>query len=785
MVPLTRTESALDFAAATPAYDGELKAEGLGAPVTIRRDGVGIAHVQAKDEVDAWFGQGFAAAQDRLWQMEYDRRRACGRWAEAAGPVAVAADTLARRLSLAAAARADIEAMSPETQAMFEAYAAGVNAFLASGQPLPVEYGLCGLEPEPWEVWHSVVVFKIRHVLMGTWQAKLARAQLLARIGPERYRQLEGPSFDSSLILPPGHEVSLLLGEAAADIEASAEQLGFLAEIEAGSNSWAVHGARTTTGLPVLCNDSHRALDVPNAYWQVHLSCPQFDVIGATFAGFPAFPHFGHNGRVGWNITHTSADYQDLYIEQFDEKEPLSYRTPGGWQPAGHQSERIAIRGADPVDIDVWRTNHGPVVHGDPRSGLGLSLRYTATHRPCRGFEALRPMLQAKTVAELHEAQRPWVDPVNNLVSADIEGNIGYLVRGELPIRSSKANRQLPAPGWTGEHEWIGTVPFEQLPQAINPPEGFIATANQRVVEGDEPYIGSYFATPARAERIVELLSGRETLTPGEIAAIQGDTTSGPARAWAGLLARSGPYAAEAERARAMLAAWDGNLLPGSGEALLYACFRREVARALYEPVVGAETWAWVTSEALPPLSRMISQWIASLVARFDGDCESVDPWGHPWDDVLPTPLAAAWSATVALCGPHTGGWRWDAVHGTRGRHNLSATFPDLASRLDPPRAMVGGDADTIQCASYRWRQGADFNLTATSVYRQTIDFSDIEHASYVVPGGASGLPETAHYDDQLQTWRVHQREPMHYLQEEVEAAAMHELVIRPSQHGA
>ncbi|HEX2037214.1 MAG TPA: penicillin acylase family protein, partial [Chloroflexota bacterium] len=520
--------------------------------MTIRRDRCGVAHVKGAGERDLWFGQGFASAQDRLWQMEYDRRRAAGRWAEVAGPGAVAADVLARRLQLVRASQADVEAMSPPTRAMFEAYAAGVNAFLESGRPLPPEYELSGIEPEPWQPWHSVAAFKVRHVLMGVWQQKLARAQLLAMIGPQAYARLDGrPPVGSPTILPPGGKVGRLFAESFDELRRAASHLGFLAEAEGGSNSWAVHGSRTTTGKPVLCNDSHRALDVPNVYWQVHLTCPDFDAIGATFPGFPGLPHFGHNGHVGWSITHTGADYQDLYVERFSGpagsaspvvnasdpadpggagqhpgRHPIRSLTPQGWEEAERVVERIEVAGASALDVEVWRTRHGPVVHGDPRRGLALALRYTATDGPCRGFEVLRPMLRARTVAELQETQRSWVDPVNNLVAADSAGSIGYLTRGTIPIRSSTAHRQFPAPGWTGEHEWVGYVPFESLPRVIDPPQGFIATANQAVIAEDEPYIAHEFSPPFRAARIVELLSAEGRLAPDEIAAIQGDTTS-------------------------------------------------------------------------------------------------------------------------------------------------------------------------------------------------------------------------------------------------------------------
>jgi penicillin amidase len=531
----------------------------------------------------------------------------------------------------------------------------------------------------------------------------------------------------------------------------------------------------------VICNDSHRALDVPNVYWQVHVACPEFDVVGATFPGVPAFPHFGHNGRVVWNITHTSADYQDLYVEQFDPAEPGRYRTPDGWAAAEYRRETIRVRDAAAEEIEVWRTRHGPVVHGDPRTGAAIALRYTATDRPCRGFEPFRPMLDAMTVEELFEAQREWVDPVNNLVAADTQGNIGYLTRGEIPVRSSQAHRQFPVAGWTGEHTWAGAVPFEQLPRAINPLEGFIATANQKVTAHDEPYISHAFAPPSRAERIVELLTSKPRLSPDEVMAMQGDTVSRPARAWAALLARSGPFEGDAERARAMLGGWDGNLSPDSGAALLYAYARRSIARALFQPVVGEDVWRWLMSGEPPALGRMVGQWLANVIASLDAGSPTA-PDGRAWNELLPAALAEAWQSTATKGGPDPAAWHWEDHHGTNAKHTLAAALPEMAGSLNPPRVVVGGDGDTIQCAGYGWSGRADFDISSLSVYRQCVDLSDVSKGSYVVPGGVSGLPGTPHYADQLDLWRTHQRIPMQAANQD----PIHELRLTPAaQSGA
>ena len=768
-----------DFAAAQSAQDGTISLPGMHAAVTIRRDDLGVAHISASNEHDAWFGQGYASAQDRLWQMEYDRRRAAGRWSEVVGQSALAADRLSRRLQLGNAARIDVEAMSTETRAMFEAYAAGVNAFLTSDNPLPVEFDLAGIKAEPWEPWHSIAMFKVRHVLMGKWQLKLAQASLLARIGPQRFAEIDGSApLGSPVILPPGQGIAELFRTSSDEIAAAAEALGFLAEAEAGSNAWAVHGSRTTTGAPMLCTDSHRDLDVPSVYWQVHVRCPEFDAVGVSFPGLPGFPHFGHNAQVAWCITHGAADTQDLYIEEFDGNDPSRYRTPDGWAQAERRSETITVQDGDAVTIDLWRTRHGPIVHGDPRSGHALALRYIATDEPCLGFEALRPMLRATSVAEVIASQRPWVDPVNNFVSADTAGNIGYLMRGRIPIRSSTAARQFPAPGWSGEHEWIGSLPFEDAPTILNPPTGFIETSNQSILPTPEPYIANEFSVPTRAERAIELLSGETPMSPAAIAAIQGDTLSRPAAAWARKLAASGPYEGEAEQARLLLSAFDGDLRPDSGAALLYAHFRRRVMRELYEPLLGSDAWNWLQSGEQPIALSLLNKWLYNETWSLDQSDGPRD--GRSWDEILVPALGFAYRDAVDVGGSDPSAWRWDAVHATNAKHLLSGNFPDLATTLNPPRAALGGDADTVQNGGYSIGVADPFDINLLAVYRQVVDLADIGHAEWIVPAGVSALPETPHYVDQLERWRVHERATMPYTEADVEAATRHRLELLP-----
>jgi penicillin amidase len=529
----------------------------------------------------------------------------------------------------------------------------------------------------------------------------------------------------------------------------------------------------------VICNDSHRALDTPNVYWQCRVSCPDFDVTGATFPGLPGFPHFGFNGSVGWAITHADADSQDLYLERFSGGR---YLTEDGWAPAERRQERIEVRGGPPVTVPAWATRHGAIVHGSPESGIALALKWTGTHRANRGFECLFPMLTAGTVAELCDAQDGWVDPVNNLVCADAAGQIAYQCRGEVPVRSSDAGRRLPAVGWDGQCEWTSAVPFERLPRTVDPSVGYVMSANNTIVDGDEPYLSYTFAQPFRAERLRSLLDGAAAPTADWLAAMQADTVSVAAREWGRLLGALGPFDdADAESARSLLAGFDGDLAAGSSAALLYACFVRALAEGLYRPILGAQTWDWVASGSLAPTISLIRRWLGSdtwellgmptAPGGLAGSAGPVDQGsGGPGEAgdggergrrvlaAVPAALASAWAAAIVAGGPDPAQWRWGDVHQAVRVHPLGAADGGPGPL---PGTPMGGDADTLQAAGYGWRAGAPFSVASLSVYRQVVDLADGRSASFVIPGGASGDPASPHFADQLAEWAGHRRIPM------------------------
>ena len=778
-----------DLQAALPKLTGKLTVPGLTEPVEVSRDEYGIPHVRAANRRDAFFAQGFVTAQDRLWHMEYDRRRGMGRWAEVVGLAAVEQDIAMRRLRLEASARADYQAVDPQAREMFDAYAQGVNAFIETTDSLPIEFQISGLRPEPWQPWDGLTVYKVRHVNMGVFESKVWRAQLVRALGPEKVAAMfPGYQPGQLVILPPGAPYTGALDDGLEALARAAAAMNPLLETDSGSNSWVVSGSRTASGKPVLAGDSHRGLDTPNVYYQNHLACPDFDVVGASFPGLPGFPHFGHNPWVVWCVTHTAADYQDLYIEQFrmagvdreHNDAPGYYLYQGQWLRAEVFAETIHVRDSNDVDLKVYVTRHGPVISDSPESGIGVSLRYTATDGPSAWPQALGEMLLARDADALVESMRPWVDPVNNFVFADVHGNIGYLCRGEIPVRSLD-NARLPTPGWTGKQEWQDRIPFEEMPRSINPEQGYIVTANNRPVGDDYPhYIALDFAPGFRAERVTHALNSLENIRAEDMARVHAEAVSIPALAYTGFLRRVEPQDQLSAQAREKLLAWDGQMDAARVEPTIYSAFRDALLRRVLQQNLGPELaeLAWHPEDRGRGvfLNRLKSLLITLIP---EGDSSLLPP-GESWAGLMSQALSEGVAALRETLGDDVAEWNWGRLHQARPRHTLSMAHPDLAAALDPPPIPTSGDGDTPLAGSY---SPADFaTVGGLSVLRYSFDLGDWEKSLWAVPLGSSGHPGSAHYHDQSETWRKVEMIPMQYDWERIAAHREGHQVLSPSE---
>ncbi len=750
-----------------PDVTSTQRLSGLATGVDVFRDPWGIPHIRADSAADLFYAQGFVTAQDRLWHMDADRHQALGRWAEWVGPSGVGKDCLLRAAGMGHTAKLDYEVSSAAARAMIDAYTAGVNAFIESASVVAIEYRLLDEQPEPWESWHCLAVYKIRNSLLGTFEPKLLRTRLAATIGPEATANMvRGYPQGHLVTVPPGNLYdgddldgtealrlsAAALAEAGGDPDLLIPGVGY--DVDGGSNGWSVGGTRTASGGPMIGGDSHRALDVPNVYYQIHLSCPEFTVIGHSVPGVPGAMHFCHNEHVAWGMTYGMADTQDLYIERFREAAAgtRQYLHRDLWLAAVVRDEHLQVRGADSIDLQITLTRHGPIIAGDPAAGWGVAICDPGLIEGTPWPDSVLAAMQARSVEELHTAFTEWTDRINNYAVADTGGHFGYLHEGRIPIRD-EANGWAAVPGWTGEFDWDrGYIPHDELPTSIDPPTGWAVTCNQRVTGADYPYyVGLYMASEYRARRVMDRIL---ELEPGKIdmddmAGIHSERLSLPARALVQRLLRAlegaelaGPLQAGVE----LLGAWDGRMDREGVAPSIYQATRRALIRRLVQQVFGdAVELLWANVPGADTMARQVTQEVhLAMVGETRGD--RVLPPGQSWEGLLREAYTAAIAELSRQLGDDPSAWLWGQLHRTRPVHPLAESFPDWASSLNPPGYAVHGDADTPLAGSFTMNS---FAVTGLSVNRYLFDPGDWTTARWIVPGGASGHPGSVHYDDQ------------------------------------
>ncbi len=755
-----------DMQSALPDVESALQLDGLEKPVVIYRDQWGIPHIRAETVRDMFFAQGFATAQDRLWHMDYDRHRALGRWAEWIGSEGVESDVLLRAAGMGRTAKLDVEASADEARGMIDSYTAGVNAFVETTDSLPIEYAILGTTPERWESWHCLTVYKMRNTLLGTYEGKLYRSRMAASgDAPGFAKIMRGYPRGHLLTVPPGDEFEgrrldgldelrrLLDDIEAVNGNANANLWRSLYGHESGSNAWSISGEFTASGLPLVAGDSHRALDTPSVYYQVHLSCPEFSVMGSSVPGVPGALHFCHNEHVAWGMTYGAADTQDLFIERFREAADggREYEFKGEWRAAQVLEETIAVDAGDDVDLKVTVTHHGPVIAGDPASGWGIAISDPGLIEGTPWPDAALDAMRSRSVEELHHAFEKWTDRVNNYAVADVHGHFGYLHEGRIPVRN-ESNGWRAVPGWTGEYEWRGYIPHDELPRAINPEVGYALTCNQRVRDESYRYfVGLAFAAGFRARRvqsrILELT--RNETKPSDMARIHGDRISQPARIFTEALLKAAPSEDGcAGEALALLRQWDYRMDRELVQPTIYAELRTEVTAEVAGYLFADQAPALLSDDAgAVAHERLLA--LEIMLALESGDT-SLLPKGTDWSQLMRERFAVAVARLRGRLGEDVASWRWRAVHRTRPRHPLSARYSQHAAHLDPPSVPVHGDGDTPLAGNYLH---GTYDASHISVNRYIHDPSDWSNSKWIVPLGASGHPASPHYADQAQMW--------------------------------
>jgi len=583
-----------------PKVEGTLRLAGLKAEVTVLRDAWGIPHIYAASADDAMFGLGFVHAQDRLWQMEMNRRIAAGRLAEVLGPRALETDLFLRTLGVRRAAQASLEGLDVATRDTLDAYAAGVNAFLATNPVLPPEFWLLRVDPQPWMPVDSVAWTKMMAWdLGGNWKNELLRMRLAKNFSLARINEFLPPyPGDAPPQIQDLKEFYRALGVDTVRLAQSAERIAaqtsnYLIEA-AGSNNWVVSGARSQSGKPLLANDPHLGLTAPPVWYFAHLVAPGLNAIGATLPGVPAIV-LGRNQRIAWGFTNTGPDVQDLYIEKLEADG--KYLAPDGPRTFETLRETIEVRGADDVQLAVRRTRHGPVISDVSRVAQELAPRghviafsWTALADDDRSMQAALKFSRAREWDGFLAAARDFQTPQQNIVYADVEGNIGFVAAGRVPVRKPENDLKglAPAPGWLAKYDWAGYLPFDALPRAFNPASGAIVTANHKIVPPGYPhYITSEWQPPFRAERIEAMLEAEPRHSVASFAQMQADAASLAVRELLPYLKETRPKSQYAGRALERIAAWDGTMAKDLPEPLIAVAWWRELARAIYADELG------------------------------------------------------------------------------------------------------------------------------------------------------------------------------------------------------
>ncbi|MFE9028617.1 penicillin acylase family protein [Streptomyces iakyrus] len=670
----------------------------------IYRDAWGIPHLRAGSAADLARAQGLVTARDRAWQLEVERHRAQGTSASFLGGSALAWDRFARRARLDDTARhcfAELVRRDPETARWVRAYVDGVNEGLA-GSTAP-EFARTGLTPGRWEPWTPLRVWLATHILFAGFPAKLWREQVAAHLGPDA------------------------IGLFAADGPGTS-----------GSNGWLVGGERTVTGQAVIAGDPHRWIEDPGVYQQIHLSCPEFDVVGLAVPGVPGIAHFGHTGTVAWAITNAMSDYQDLYRERLRRTgagvEALD--PDGEWRRAARHTETVEVAGEDPVEVEVIETGRGPVIIGGPegldgdpadQSGLpvAISLRYPPRVTGDLGFTALLPLLRARRVADVDRAFDQWAEPVNVVQAADTEGGVLHRVAGRVPLRAG-TNSLRVVPAWEPGHEWRG---WHATPRA-GLTDGVAVMANQR---GPAAPLGVEFAPPHRADRITALLAGKERWSAAGMPAIHTDTHLASATPLLDRLAALDDLTPEAAALRDRLLGWDRRMDAGSADAALYAAVRGAVVRRLAaHPAFAALTTPPVYPEVFQP-------WLA-LVPRVGFALEHLLRAGELFGVDRPAAVRAA-IEEVALR-PPAGVW---------GDTHRLAPWRALEPEQPYDEPGLSGDHDCVLCTS--GVPGLTDRAARGPAARYVWDLARREDSRWVVPLGASGVPGSPHHRDQLPLW--------------------------------
>ncbi len=752
----------------------EISVAGLSSSVTVRRDSRSIPYIEAKTDADVYFAQGYTTASDRMFQMDLMRRLSRGETAEIFGSSVLEEDKRWRRFNFAKIAEESLKFMGPELQAALNAYARGVNAYIATldEKSLPVEFRILQYKPREWKPSDTIMIGKIlADALSTTWRNDIMRLSL-QNLPKDKLSDLTNPVTPFDVILfgtdtktaasaavaqtAAAENIKNLIAEADREElvrKNSLERVGLYAEDLAASNNWVISGKRTADGKPILANDPHLAPTAPGIWYLTHLSTPTMRVSGVTVPGVPGII-LGHNADIAWGATNVGPDVQDLYSETFNDKG--EYKTPTGWEPAVKRIENIKVRSnplkpeTDTVKLEVLETRNGPVIFED--GGKKYALKWTAFDPKNSEFEVFYDWNRAKNWDGFKTALKKYGGAAQNFVYADTKGNIGWYAASKIPIRRV-GDGALPYDGSTSDGDWVGFIPFEELPNLYNPPSGLIITANQRIVGTSYKYtqMSRDAATPWRARQIMTTLEAKPKLTVNDVREAQYDMHNIPVHEIAKEIVKRGSASSET---LAVLKDWDGRMTPDSQAALLASDIRICIGNKIAEenkPVPGTILRERILYWAVKENS---ARWLPAAFKNYDELIRSCD-----------TAVRAGF-ADPKRYGPDIKTWTWGRIWQSRFPHPL-AVAPLIGAQFQTPNVPLNGSGQTP-------------NVGSSVSMRHIATPGNWDTTSHVIPLGQSGDPKSPHFKDQFDAWSTGATSVFPFTKAAVEKAAVGVTVLKP-----
>ncbi len=791
------------FMRSAPEYEGNVAMPALASPVHVYRDEHGVPHIFAANMEDAARVLGYIHADERLFQMEMQRRAGQGRLSEVLGKDMLDVDQFIRTLGIYDLAQSSYRALSPDAQRFFDCYAAGVNLWLKTHQhALPPEFAALNITPDPWVSADSLVWGRLMALqLSGNYKKEILRAHLAAKLSPDQMKQLFAPPpADSPVttmpvmtktgellhVAPPAKSKDLLAQAqdfassplaGRNDVPSALEKLGKITGLaRAASNEWAISGTRTESGKPILANDPHLGLEAPVLWYLARIVTPEVSLEGATVPGLPIVL-LGHNEDIAWGFTTTGSDVQDLFVETVDPQNPNQYLTPGGPQAFETRIENIRVKGEPGVTLKVRSTRHGPVLSDiDPElaqlagSGKVMALAFTGLNMIDTTSEALMRVNLATNWQDFLKALQLYQAPPQNIVYADVGGNIGFVGAGNVPVRK-KGDASVPSDGSTDDYDWTEIIPFEQWPQVYNPPAGFIFNANNAIVSPNAPHFyGTDWEEPFRAERLQEIFNVTDKFNLDKAASMQGDILSTAAKQLLPYLLKQNFSDARAVQAIGLLRSWDGSMDKNHAEPLIFEAWLYQLHKLMLVEKTG---------DAMKVEGPFDAQAILNILANPGDWCAGVEG-ANNCDDLIQQAFSYALVMLAQRDGDDMSSWKWGDEQLTILRHKFYSHIPVLkgVSDLSVPSS---GDYYTLdRGGSSQTNPDHPFERTHGAGFRGIYDLSDLSQSRFMIATGESGHIFSKFYGNLIQPWNDIQSFTLTGSPDELKARGAAELVFGP-----